>query len=118
MIINHLEDCVRRIENEKQTQINNAIEKATREIIAPHNTDKDSKRNLAIQELTSERDKSIKAINEKYEKDKQLLISMGEEEKAKFKDQTIASETAIVTVEYDTAIAELNKQIAKLKTEE
>lgn len=118
MIITHLEDCVKRIENERQAQINLAIDKATREIIAPHNTEKDSKRNLAIQELTAERDASIKAINEKYEVDKQLLINMGEEEKANFKEQTIASATAIVTIAYDSAISELNKQIEKFKTEE
>lgn len=118
MIITHLEDCVKRIEAEKQSQINVVIDKVTREIIIPHNAEKDSKRNLALQELTAERDKSIKAINEKYEKDKQLLISMGEEEKAKFKEQTIASETALVTIAYDNAVSELNKQIERFKSEE
>ena len=113
MIIDILRNCVKQLDNERQTQINLARDKATREIIAPHNAEKDNKRNLAIQELTADRDSRIKAIQEQYERDKQTLFSIGEQEKAKFAEVTIESETALVSIAYDSAIAELNKQIEK-----
>lgn len=118
MIVNYLQECVKKIESAKQAQVNAVKEKVTREIIVPHNAELDKARNLAIQELTEKFNKQVAELQEQFNRNKQFLIDKGEEEKRNFAETTIASEIAVKSVDFDNAIADLNKQIEKYTIKE
>ena len=111
----HLEEAVRKIENEKAREIAIVKDKVTREKIVPFNMEIDKARDAAILQKQSEMSEHIAAHQEAFAKEKQSYIDAAEKKKADNAEAVITSETAVVVAEYDRHIAKLNAQIQEIK---
>lgn len=115
MIKAFLEQAIKNIEVEKEQQVAIVKDRVTREKIAPYNADIDNSRAKALKEIEDELNAKIVELTMAYEAKKQEIIKLAEENKKANAETVLASELAVVTVKFDSAIAELNAQIAKIK---
>lgn len=111
----HLQTAKQALEAEKQREFAVAKEKATREKIVPYNQEIDKKREEAIAVLQKQHNANIVAEQERFANEKQALIDAGEKKKADNASLVIATETSVVTIKYDKAIAKINAQIEELE---
>ena len=111
----YLEEAVKKFEVERDREVGVAKEKVMREVVIPYNQDLDKSREKAISELTTKMNAQIQALQAQFAKDRQALIDAGEKNKTEHANTVVATETASITVAYDTEIAKLKKQIEELK---
>lgn len=111
----YLEEAIKKLEGEKAREIAVAKEKAMREKIVPFNVEIDKARDAAILQKQNEMSAQIAAHQEAFAKEKQSYIDAAEKKKAENADAVIASETAVISAEYDRHIAKLNAQIQEVK---
>lgn len=114
MIKQVLENAIRTLESEKAQRVSQVNQKATIEKIAPYNREIDQAREKAISELATELNSKITQLQEEFAKNKQVLIEKGEQKKADFAKTTIATETSLIEIEYESAIKSLRNQIEKI----
>lgn len=115
MIKAYLEQAIKSIEADRERAVSDVRERIMREKIIPYNTDIDTSRARALAEIDNELNTRISALKQEYEVKKQELIRLGEEEKKTNAEAVLASELAVVTVEYDAHIAKLTAQISEIK---
>lgn len=115
MIIAHLENAKKMIESEMQSEINKAIDTCNREKIVPHNSEVNALRDNAVVELKNELNQKIAELQEKFEKDKQLLIDKAEKNKSDFAQSEIAIVTSSIELQYKDNLDKLQKQIDEIK---
>lgn len=115
MVKEYLERAIKEIEAEKERQSAIIKDRIIREKVAPYNSEVDQKRANALAEIDNELNTKIIELKSAYEAKKQEIIRLGEEEKKNNSESILASELAVVTVEYDSAIAKLKAQIAEIK---
>lgn len=115
MIKAHLENAVRQILAEKEKLAKQVTERITREVVMPHNAEVDKLRDNAIAELTQKLNAEIAALQEKFNKEKQVIIEASEKNKSNFASTAISTEVYNVTSTCDKVVEELNAQIEKLK---
>ena len=113
MIVDILKNALKSAEAEKDRAVATAKEKATREKVIPFNAEVDEKLKGAINALTTELNAKIKEMQETFSKEKDELAAQGEKKKSENASAIIATEIAIVSAQYDEAINDLKKQIAK-----
>ena len=107
----HLEQAIKSLEAEKEREANIVKDKVMKEKIIPFNQEIDIAREKAIAELQSSLNSTILAHQEKFAKDKQIMIEAGEKKKQENAAMVLATETSVVTIKYDKAIAKLKEQI-------
>ena len=115
MIKTVIEQAIKAIEAEKAQQVAIVKEKVTREKIVPFNAEIDTSRSKALQEVDTELNQKVAELRKSYEEKKQELVRLGEEKKRQNSEAVIASEVAVVAVEYDNAIAKLNNQLSEMQ---
>ncbi len=115
MIKGYLEQAIKSIEVERERAVATVKDRIVREKIAPYNTELDNSRAKALQELDTELNAKVVVLQEEYAKKKQNLVELGEQDKQKHTETVLATELAVVTVEYDNAINKLKAQIAEIK---
>jgi 3-dehydroquinate synthase class II len=109
------QNAINQLASEKDRQVALVKERVTREVIIPHNNEVNQSRDKAIAELTATLNAEIAKLQQKFAVEKQALIDVGEKNKAEFAENTLATESAIVSAKYDGAIHELEALIAKIK---
>lgn len=109
-----LEQAIRNIEVDKERKITEVKDRVTREKILPFNTDVDNARAKALAEIDNEFNQRVAELKQECEVKKQELVKLGEEKKKANADSVLATELAIVTIEYDAHIAKLNAQISEI----
>lgn len=115
MVKDFLVQAVKSIEAERDRQVAVVKDRIVREKIAPYNANVDQLRASALAEIENELNGKILELRQTYEARKQDLVRMGEEDKKKNAESVLATELALVTVDYDAHIAKLNAQIAEIK---
>lgn len=115
MIKAYLEQAIKSIEMEKEKQVSLIKDRLMKEKIAPYNAEIDSYRAKALTEIDSELNVKIAELRKEYETKKQELIALGEEKKKGNMESIFATELAVLTIEYDSAIAKLTAQLAEIK---
>lgn len=115
MVKEYLEKAIKDIELERDRQSAVIKDRIMREKIAPYNAEIDQKRAKALTELDNELNAKIVELKQAYEAKKAELVKLGEENKKANADSILATELAVVTVEYDTAINKLKAQIAEIE---
>lgn len=100
----YIEQAIRGLESEKNTQANIVKERAMREIIIPKN-----------QELDKARADALAEIQAKCDEEKQSIIKASEAKKKEFEQTVIETETASVNAKYNKVIDSLKKQLADIK---
>lgn len=115
MIKAYLEQAIKNIEVEREKQVSIVKDRVVREKIAPFNADVDAYRAKALSEIDSELATKITDLKAEYEAKKAELVRLGEEKKKTNAETVLASELAVITVEFDTAIAKLTAQIAEIE---
>lgn len=111
MIKQHIEQAIRSIETEKEQAIRLAEQKVMQEKVVPYNASIDEKKDAAVQQLTAKFNTDVQALQEQFAKDKAEVISACENDKAKNQRTVIATESALVSMEYDKAIASLKSSL-------
>ena len=111
MIKTVIENAIKTLETEKNQRLAVAKEQITREKIIPFNTEIDASRAKALAEVDAELNQRVAELRKEYDEKKQELVRLGEEKKRQNAEAVLASEVAVVAVEYDTAIAKLKAQI-------
>jgi hypothetical protein len=109
------EEAIRKAEIERDRQAAAVRDRVMRETIAPYNQEVDSYLEKAIAELTKNHNSSISAMNEQFAVEKKKMIDAAEEKKRVNSESVISCEVAVVTAEYDNAIANLRKQMESIK---
>lgn len=107
--------AVKSIEAKRDRDVAVLKDRIVREKVAPYNADIDQKRAMALTELDTELNAKIVELRQVYEAKKQELVRLGEEKKKENAETLLATELAVVTVDYDAQIAKLNAQIAEIK---
>ena len=115
MIKTVIEQAIKSIEAEKAQKVAVVKEQITREKIVPFNAEIDGARAKALQEVDAEYNQKIAQLRKECEEKKQELVRLGEEKERQNAETVLASELAVVAVEYDNAIAALTKQIEEIK---
>lgn len=115
MIKAYLEQAVKGIEAERDRKVAGLKDEIVRTKIAPFNAEVDTMRAKALTEIDNELNAKIVELKAAYEAKKADLIKIGEEKKKTNAESVLATELAVVTVEFDNAIAKLNAQIAEIK---
>ena len=109
------QNAINQLASEKDRQVALVREKVTREVIIPHNNEVNQSRDKAIAELTATLNAEIAKLQQKFADEKQALIDVGEKNKKEFAETTVATESAMVSARYDSAIHELEALIAIIK---
>lgn len=115
MVKEYLEQAVKNIEMEKERQVSAVRERIMREKIIPYNADVDQSRAKALAELDNELNTKFLELRQAYDLKKQELVRLSEENKKENAEKLVATELAVLTIEYDKAIAKLNSQIAEIE---
>lgn len=115
MIKAYLEQAIRAIEADKERKVSEVKDRVMREKIAPFNVEVDNYRAKALTEIDNEYNAKVAELKQAYEVKKQELVRLGEEKKKQNAESILASELAVVTVEYDAHIAKLTAQIAEIE---
>lgn len=113
MVNTYIEQAIRGIEDEREQKITEIKTTIIRDKVAPQNAEIDQKRDLAIQELQTKLNADILALQEAFARERQAIIDASEKQKTENASTLIVAETASVTAEYDTKIAELKKLIGE-----
>ena len=111
----YLEEAVRKLESDKAREVAVAKERVTREQIIPFNAEIDKARDAAIAQKQSEMSAQIAAHQEAFAKERQAYIDAAEKKKSDNAAAVIATETSLISAEYDKHIAKLNAQIQEIK---
>lgn len=111
----HFQSALQNIIAEKDRAISIEKDRVNREQIAPKNAEIEQAKTEAINALTSKLNQDISSLQQQFNAEKTRYIEASEKKKTEFAEQAIATATAIVTVEYDKAIAYLEKQISEIK---
>ena len=111
----YLEETLRKIESDKARAIASVKEKVTRELIIPFNAEIDKSRDAAIAQKQAEMNSNIASLQENFAKERQAYIEAAEKKKQENCTAVIATETAVITAEYDKHIAKLVAQIKEIK---
>lgn len=115
MVKEHLLQAIKSIEAERDGKVAEVKDRVLREKIAPYNANVDQKRASALAEIDNELNAKIVELKATYEAKKQELVRLGEENKKANAESILATELAVVTIDYDAHIAKLNAQIAEIK---
>lgn len=115
MIKMALEQAIQTIKDAKERKIAEIKDRTMREKIIPYNADVDSARTKALTEIDNELNAKIVELKQAYETKKQELVRLGEENKKANADSVLASELAVLSVEYDAHIAKLTAQLEDIK---
>lgn len=115
MIKEYLEQTIKSIETEKEKKVAEIKARLMQEKIAPFNAEVDEYRAKALTELDAQLNQKIAVLKQEYEAKKQELVKLGEEKKKANADTVLASDLAVVTVEFDKHINKLKAQIAEIK---
>jgi ribosomal protein S17 len=103
-----------RAEQKQNIEIANCTRKLQNETIAPYFAEIENKKNKAIAEEREKCNQEIMALNQAFEQRKKEYEATAEETKKKFSDRVISAETAKITAQYSSTIANLDKMIADL----
>lgn len=114
-IVASLERQISDIKALEERQVAVIKDKVIREKVAPFNQEIDQARVKAENELLQKLNANIKALQEQFSKEKQLLLEVGEKKKAEYLNSVMASETYQITSECDKIISKLNSQVKELK---
>lgn len=109
----HLQNALSGIKTDKERAIGMAKEKAMRESIVPKHTELNKARDEAIAKISADHNAKIADLQEHFNNEKQEIINATEKKKAEVANSMIECAVATVNVEYDKAIATLEKQIAE-----
>lgn len=115
MIRGHIEQAIRGIEAEKEAAKRDIEQRVMQEQIIPFNREIDESRDRAIQQLSTEYNVAVNALQEKFAKDKNDIIVASEQHKKEKADAVISAATASVEAEYGMFIAELTNSLNKAK---
>lgn len=108
----HLQNALAGIKADKERAIATAKEKTMRENIVPKHNELNKARDEAIAKITETHNSKIAEMQDRFNADKQEFINATEKKKAELTNSMIECAVATVNVEYDKAIATLEKQIA------
>lgn len=111
MLKSIIEEAIAKMQAEKAQKVAVVKDKITREKIAPYNAQIEQARAVDLQKLDSELATKITEIKTEYEARKQAVIKRVDEEKQKNAEAMLATEIAVVAVDYDNAIAKLTEQL-------
>ena len=98
---------------EKGRAIDSAKQKATQEVVIPHNVEIDKQLNEAIAELTANYNKEVAEKKQKYEQEKQAMYDMAAHNKTNFQNATLNAVQQEVSALYDGTLAELEDILKK-----
>lgn len=115
MIVEYIQQAIRNIESQRNSTLENERQKLMSTVVAPYNKEIDDGLQKAIAELSTNLNKDISALQQKFETDKKTLVEMADKNKADFANTTISSRLAIVSVQFDRAIQGLTDQIEKIE---
>lgn len=107
----YIEQAIHGIEAERDQKIETVKAEIMRDKIAPQNTEIDTKRDNAVQELQTKLNADISALQEKFNTERQAIIDASEKQKADNANMLISVETASINDEYNAKLAELRKLI-------
>jgi hypothetical protein len=99
------------LSNEKAQAVEQIKQKATQEIIVPHNSEVDKKLAEAIRELEEKHNKQVIALQNGFNAERQNFIDLATAEKKDFAEKTINAECELVRIEYDTAISHIREKM-------
>lgn len=111
----HFQAALQNISAEKERAIAMEREKVMREQVTPKNAEIEHSKNDAINALTTKLNQDIASLQQAFNDEKNRYIEASEKKKSEFMSQAIATATAVITLEYDKAIATLEKQISEIK---
>lgn len=115
MIRGHIEQAIRSIEAEKEQKLREVEQRVMQEKVLPFNREIDESRDKAIQQLSTEYNVAVNALQEKFAKDKNDIILASEQHKKVNADAIISAESKSVEEEYGIIIAELTNSLNKVK---
>lgn len=115
MIEAHLKEAKNKIEAEKIGKVATVREQVMREKVLPYNAEIDKARESAVAELLAEHNKKVVSLTSSFEEEKRKLVEAGEKKKTEYAERVISTETAVVSLAYDNAIAKLQQQIDELE---
>lgn len=110
----YIEQAIKSIEAEREQKTAQMKDKIMREKIAPFNAEVDSYRAKALTEVDNELNTKIADLKKEYEEKKKQLIALGEEKKKTNAESVLASELAVLTIDYDKAITKLKSQLSDI----
>lgn len=111
----HFQTARQNIVVEKERAISAEKDRVMREQVTPKIAEIETSKNEAINALTTKLNQDIASIQQAFNVEKARYIEASEKKKAEFTEQAISTATAIVAVEYDKAIANLDKQISEIR---
>lgn len=100
MIRVHIEQAIRNLEAEKEQVLRQAEQRVMQEKIVPFN-----------REIDLARDKAIKALQDKFEADKQDILVKSEQHKKEHAEEVVATEAAPLLAQYEMTIAALKETL-------
>jgi hypothetical protein len=109
----HLQNALVGIKADKDRAVGMAKEKAMRESIIPKHTEINKARDEAIAKITEHHNAKVAELQEHFNAEKQEIVAAAEKKKTEVTNSMIECSVATVNVEYDKAIATLEKQIAE-----
>lgn len=115
MIKTYIEECIKKIETERDQRTAGVKATLMREKITPYNADIDSARAKALSELDNEMNAKIVAVRQEYEEKKKEMIELGENKKRANQEVVFTSGLAPYTINYDKAIAKLSAQLKDIQ---
>ena len=107
----YIEQAIRGIEDERDQKIETVKAEIIRDKVAPQNSEIDTKRDNAVQELQNKLSADISALQERFNAERQAIIDASEKQKADNANMLINIETTSINAEYNTKLAELRKLI-------
>lgn len=110
----YIEEAIKKIEAERDREVQTIKERVTREVILPYNAEIDKAREKAVAEEQAKLSKNISSLQENFAKQKTQLIEAGEKKKADNANRVISTETSIVCAKYDKVIWKLKEQIENI----
>lgn len=115
MIVEILEQAKKSLIIQKEQRIASSKSVVEQKIIAPHTAEVDTALQEAIKKLASNRDTSIANATAQYEAETKKLVEVANKNKEDFANTAYASEVAKISIAYDNAVANIEKQIAEVK---
>lgn len=114
MIKSHIEQTIKSIEAEKAQAVSVIKERVLKEKIMPFNSEIDSARTKALAEIDTELNQRMSELKQEYEVKKQELVKLGETKKKQNEEAVLASELAVVAVDYDATISKLTAMLTEI----
>lgn len=110
-----LEQAIREMEAKRDAELRVIEQRIMQEKILPFNREIDEARDKALQQLAAEYNESVKALQEKFDKDKNDIILASEQHKKEKADGLISAEAGSLVAEYGMMIAEVQRSLDKIK---